>query len=74
MALGDKQHFFVTLTYKVLYMSKTQTYLNDLAEIRSMMERSSRFISLSGLSGVVVGAYALVGAGVAWYECWEKEP
>ncbi|AHM60666.1 hypothetical protein D770_12045 [Flammeovirgaceae bacterium 311] len=48
-------------------MSKTETYLNDLAEIRSMMERSSRFISLSGLSGVAMGIYALAGAGAAWY-------
>lgn len=48
-------------------MNKTETYLNDLAEIRSMMERSSRFISLSGLTGVMAGLYALIGAGVAWY-------
>lgn len=41
--------------------------LADLSEIRSMMERSNRFISLSGLSGVFVGIYALIGAGVAWY-------
>ena len=48
-------------------MSKTDTYLNDLAEIRSMMERSSRFISLSGISGVLAGVYALAGAAAAWY-------
>lgn len=48
-------------------MNKTETYLNDLAEIRAMMERSSRFISLSGLSGVLAGIYALIGAGTAWY-------
>lgn len=33
----------------------------DLAHIRSMMERSSRFISLSGLSGVFAGLSALIG-------------
>ncbi|WP_345949417.1 MULTISPECIES: hypothetical protein [unclassified Mucilaginibacter] len=38
----------------------------DLASIRSMMERSSRFLSLSGLSGVLAGVYALVGAGLAY--------
>lgn len=48
-------------------MNKTDSYLSDLAQIRSMMERSSRFISLSGLSGVMMGLYALVGAGAAWY-------
>jgi hypothetical protein len=33
----------------------------DLLHIRSMMERSSRFISLSGLSGVFAGLSALIG-------------
>lgn len=36
--------------------------LDQLAEIRSMMERSSRFLSLSGLSGVLAGTYAIAGA------------
>lgn len=40
-------------------------YLKDISEIRSIMERSSRFISLSGLSGVMAGIYALAGAYVA---------
>ncbi|GAB3810893.1 hypothetical protein GCM10028895_00540 [Pontibacter rugosus] len=32
------------------------------------MDRSSRFISLSGLSGVSAGVFALIGAGVVkWY-------
>lgn len=34
----------------------------DLAHIRSMMERSSRFVSLSGLSGIGAGATGVVGA------------
>ena len=42
--------------------------LENLAEIRSMMERSSRFISLSGLSGVFAGICALIGAAITfWY-------
>lgn len=42
--------------------------LRDLKEIRSMMERSSRFISLSGLSGISAGLVAVAGAFVAgWY-------
>jgi len=36
-----------------------------LQEIRQMMERSSRFISLSGLSGVSAGVFALLGTWVA---------
>lgn len=37
-------------------------YARDLAEIRSMMERSSKFLSLSGWEGVLAGMYALAGA------------
>src|SRR5690606_29198157 len=40
-------------------------YLEDLHEIRSIMSRSTQFISLSGLSGVLAGVYALIGAYIA---------
>lgn len=39
----------------------------EIAEIKSMMERSTRFLSLSGLAGVLAGIYAFVGAGIAYY-------
>jgi len=39
---------------------------DELVSIRSMMERSSKFISLSGLSGILAGIYALIGAGFAY--------
>lgn len=42
-------------------------YEDDLSVIRSMMERSSRFISLSGLSGVAAGLIALLGGSYALY-------
>lgn len=35
---------------------------DDLLSIRNIMERSTKFISLSGLSGVLAGIYALTGA------------
>src|SRR4030095_2495058 len=41
---------------------KNDSHLNDLVTIRVLMERSTRFISLSGLSGVFAGIYALAGA------------
>jgi hypothetical protein len=44
-----------------------QTQLDVLTDIRSLMERSSRFISLSGLSGVAAGTTALAGAALAYY-------
>lgn len=40
------------------------TNLEDIKHIRSMMERSSKFLSLSGMSGVSAGFFALAGAGV----------
>lgn len=54
-----------TLFFKVLFMSQEKDYLQDLTEIRSIMEKSTRFISLSGLSGVFAGIVALIGAGIA---------
>ena len=41
-------------------------YLNDISEIKNMMNKSSRFISLSGLSGILAGVYAIVGAWFAY--------
>jgi hypothetical protein len=38
----------------------------ELASIRSLMERSTRFLSLSGLAGVLAGMYALIGGWLAW--------
>lgn len=47
-------------------MELNDKHLEDLKEIRSIMERSSRFIYLSGLSGIFAGLYALGGAGAVW--------
>lgn len=47
-------------------MKKEQDYFRDLAEIRSMMERSSKFMSLSGWAGILAGIYALIGAYFAY--------
>jgi hypothetical protein len=40
---------------------------DELAAIRGLMERSSKFISLSGLSGILAGVYALIGAGIVYF-------
>ena len=42
-------------------MSELDEHLKDISEIRSMMERSSKVLSLSGLSGVSAGIVALGG-------------
>ncbi len=55
----------LTLHFKVLYIMNK--YENDLTHIRQMMERSSTFISLSGLSGVGAGLVALAGCFLTFF-------
>lgn len=45
---------------------ENEKYLNDLSEIKNLMNRSSRFLSLSGLSGILAGTYSLIGAWMAY--------
>ena len=51
--------------YKALFMEEKNQQpdtLQEIKDIRRIMERSSRFISLSGLSGIAAGICALIGA------------
>lgn len=47
-------------------MNETEQHLEHLAEMRALMERSSRFLSLSGLSGIWAGLCALAGAAAVY--------
>ena len=47
-------------------MDSRNKHLETLSEIRSLMERSSKFISLSGLSGIAAGVIALLGAALVF--------
>lgn len=47
---------------------------DELSAIRGLMERSSKFISLSGLSGILAGIYALIGATIVYYKVYSKMP
>ncbi|RFS22488.1 hypothetical protein DVR12_11840 [Chitinophaga silvatica] len=55
-----------------------QQHLEAITDIKRIMERSSRFISLSGLSGVCAGICGLVGAYIAklmfeaYYDRWTQ--
>jgi len=42
-------------------------YLKDISEIKDIMNRSTRFMSLSGISGILAGIYALAGGFAAYY-------
>jgi len=49
-----------------------QKYIEDLKDIKEMMNKSSKFISLSGLSGISAGVIALAGAYFAWETIYSK--
>ena len=55
-------------------MKTTENYLAEIKEIRKMMEESSRFLSLSGLSGILIGIYALIGAYLAYQIIYFSSP
>ncbi|AXG74870.1 hypothetical protein DVK85_11780 [Flavobacterium arcticum] len=48
-------------------MEADKDYLKDIQDIRMMMDKSSQFLSLSGLSGIMAGIYALLGAAAGKY-------
>jgi hypothetical protein len=53
-------------------------HLEAIQDIRQMMKKSTRFLSLSGLSGVFAGIFALLGAAIAYvyinytYQSWDR--
>lgn len=49
---------------------KETKYLKDLQQIREIMNRSSRFLSLSGWSGICAGSFAIIGAYLAYQQVY----
>ena len=47
-------------------MKEEKDYIGDITAIRSMMERTSKFLSLSGWAGIMAGIYGLAGAWLAY--------
>jgi len=45
---------------------ESSKYIEDLASIKTMMSKSSRFMSISGLSGILAGVYALIAFFVTY--------
>ena len=54
-------------------MEQDQPFEKDLASIHQLMERSVKFISLSGAAGILTGVYALLGAGMAYVRIHNPE-
>ncbi len=44
--------------------------LDDLSQIRSIMERSKKYLSLSPWAAIMAGVYALTGAGVVYWRVY----
>ncbi len=47
---------------------------STLSDIKNLMEKSSRFLSFSGLSAVLVGIYACIAAFIAWWILGSRDP
>jgi hypothetical protein len=47
-------------------MSQYSDQLQELTHIRSMMEKSTRFVSLNGITGIAIGIIALLAAGLVF--------
>ena len=58
-------YFVFQSTFKYVTMN-AEEQLNHLSEIRSLMERSSRCLSLSGLSGISAGIIAIICGLYTW--------
>jgi len=56
---------------KYFYMNANE-HLKNISEIKQLMNRSSKFISLSGLSGIFAGTYAIIGAALAYAYVFPK--
>lgn len=48
-------------------MENNPSSAEELKSIRKMMEESTRFLSLSGFSGLFLGLFAIAGAIIAWF-------
>ncbi|RCW92157.1 hypothetical protein DFQ08_102180 [Winogradskyella arenosi] len=59
--------YLIYFAFQSTLKMSQQDYLNDISEIKNLMHKSSRFISLSGLSGIMAGIYALIGAALTYY-------
>jgi hypothetical protein len=72
---------YFEIKFILIYFDKQSTFQveekeihDELTTIRNLMERSSKFISLSGLSGILAGVYALLGAAFSYHIIYSGMP
>jgi len=61
-----EQNYLSYFVFQSTLKMEEKDYLKDIQDIKTMMAQSSRFISLSGLSGILAGCYSLIGAVLAY--------
>jgi hypothetical protein len=61
-----KQKSIYLLCISKYFIMENKDIYEDISSIKNIMERSTKFISLNGLSGVMAGVYALIGAAIAY--------
>lgn len=66
---GNLINFAAQSTFHYKYMNKQ---IEDIKAIREMMERSSKFLSLSGLSGISAGIIAIAGAAFVYFHILQE--
>jgi len=54
-------------------MTKEQQHIEDIQTIKEMMSKSTQFMSLSGISGILAGMYALVAAYFAYSSIYSNQ-
>lgn len=57
---------YILLCISKYFKMEHKDYLKDIQDIKQMMSKSSQFLSLSGISGILAGIYALIGAWMAY--------
>lgn len=50
-----------------------EKYIEDLSDIKNIMSKSSRFISLGGMSGIAAGVVSLIAAYAAYITVYEGQ-
>lgn len=70
---GELRNSILLCNSKYFYaMESDSKSVEDIRVIRKIMEESSRFLSLSGLSGIFAGVTAIAGALVAYFSILDK--
>lgn len=65
--LASSQNLINFAPQSTFYRKYMNKQIEDIKAIREMMERSSKFLSLSGLSGISAGVIAIIGAALAYF-------